>query len=142
MRVVERLSPPLRGVWAASLLLAAAGALAVAVDMLDDDSPPMPPVIACDFSASPTDVAPGPVAVHAKLKRFGADVVALHGSAVHVRPLFSHLMTTRDERARWLRMEVASEQEAADLAARLAADPAVEQAFVVPEVSLARNVKY
>src|SRR5262245_28021669 len=145
MRVIDRVSPPLRGVVVASLLLGAAGAVAIAIDVLDAPEPPRGQVIDRCRRVEPapaTHVAPGPVAVHAKHVRFGADLVSLHGTAVHAHALFSHLLTTRDQRARWIRIEVASEQEASELVAKLVADPAVEQAFVAPAVSLARNVEH
>lgn len=79
--------------------------------------------------------------VHAKLRRAGAQIAWLHGAA----PLFSQLAAAGpdasaaaaadDDRARWIRVEV-PRAAAAELAARLAADPAVDEAFVAPEITL------
>src|SRR5262245_37451821 len=100
MRVVDRLSPPMRGVLAVCSLL---GGLAIAAMIVAPADPPRGRHVAgCRWVRPPpsldTHIAPSPNAVHAKLKHAGAHLVSLHGAAVQPRSLFTHL-TTHDERA-------------------------------------------
>lgn len=82
-----------------------------------------------------------PVFVHAKLRAHRAEVAALHGLAGHIGPLFTHLAPDADaddadDRARWIRVRTGSREDALRLADRLGGDPAVEQAFVEPVITL------
>jgi subtilisin family serine protease len=90
-----------------------------------------------------------PVHVHVKLRAAGAatvagpvspgaGVAALAPLAGRVEAMFAPLPPTAagDDRARWLRVRADGPAFAARLALALAADPAVEQAFVEPAISL------
>jgi subtilisin family serine protease len=74
--------------------------------------------------------AGGDVELHVKLRVEGASL------AMTATPLFTSLPTAlHDARARWRVVHVAAEDAEATIAA-LAADPAVEEAFVAPVISL------
>jgi subtilisin family serine protease len=87
-----------------------------------------------------------------KLRSAGAVASALAWMGPRVEAMFSPLPSGAggdpppgaspgdvDPRARWLRVRADSPGDAHHLAARLAADPAVEQAFVEPEITLPRS---
>ena len=72
--------------------------------------------------------------VHVKLK---TDRVPGQMQAMTHEPMFTFLDPgARDERTKWMRVEVAA-SDAERYAATLTRDPAVEQAFVAPEITLA-----
>ena len=78
---------------------------------------------------------PGNVEVHVKLREEG---MALSALGAYAKPLFTELgPTEHDDRARWVRVDVVatSSQAVLDM---LAHDPMVEEAFVAPEVTLAK----
>jgi len=93
-------------------------------------------IAAASWPGAPTHVAPQAVTyVHVKLAAEGAAPAAL--DATSSAALFTTLAPgTHDDRARWIRVSAASPRQARELAARLAADPGVDQAFVAPEVTL------
>lgn len=75
--------------------------------------------------------------VHVKLKREGT--VPGHVQMMAHEPMFTFLPpATHDDRARWMRVQVAA-ADAERYARTLTRDPAVEQAFVAPEITLARS---
>ncbi len=86
-----------------------------------------------------------PVHVHVKLRAGaaagtvpvppGAGVAALAPLAGRVEAMFAPLPPA-DDRARWLRVRADGPAAASRLALALAADPAIEQAFVEPAISL------
>ena len=88
--------------------------------------------------------ASGPVAgvtaAGAGVTAAGAGVAALAPLAGRVEAMFAPLPSAAaaagDARARWLRVRADDPAAAARLAARIAADPDVEQAFVEPAISL------
>jgi len=81
--------------------------------------------------------ASGPIHVHVKLRASGARVAALAGIASRAEAMFAPLPPgTSDDRARWIRVRAGSPAAAIRIAARLEADPAVEQAFVEPVITL------
>lgn len=76
------------------------------------------------------------VEIHVKLRQ-DPQVAPLHAIAAYVAPLFTHLARgTHDERTKWLTVTARTEDTAWVLA-QLLADPAVAQAFVAPEITLA-----
>lgn len=95
-------------------------------------------------TSEPTLVGSGqPAYVHAKLRANPGDVLALRGLSRSVGPLFTHLPAAEvaaapddDGRARWIRVRADNRDDALQLAERLADDPAIEQAFVEPVVTL------
>jgi subtilisin family serine protease len=94
---------------------------------------PTAPVVAADAPAAAASI----VHVHVKLRARGARVAALAPLAARAEAMFAPLPPGQDDaRARWLRVRADGAEDARRLAARLAADPAVEQAFVEPEISL------
>jgi len=79
-----------------------------------------------------------PTYVHAKLVAEGVGVASLEREPAEA--LFTFLPPeTHDDRARWIRVRACSAGDAVRLATKLGKDPSVEQAFVEPEVSLARS---
>jgi subtilisin family serine protease len=78
-----------------------------------------------------------PIHVHVKLAAGGAGVAALAAVAPRAEAMFAPLPPgTADDRARWIRIRADGPGDARRLAERLAADPAVEQAFVEPVIAL------
>ena len=90
----------------------------------------------CEHRSPPIAATPAveQTHVHVKLKRGG------HVRAFASVPMFSSLPPADDDRARWVRVPVAR-RDAPAVAAELARDPAVEQAFVAPEVTLPRSLE-
>ena len=66
----------------------------------------------------------------------GAGVAALAPLAGQIEAMFAPLPSSTDDRARWLRVRADGPAAASRLALALAADPAIEQAFVEPAISL------
>ncbi|HWO19849.1 MAG TPA: S8 family serine peptidase [Kofleriaceae bacterium] len=86
--------------------------------------------------AAPAVAAPI-VHVHVKLRAGGAHAWALAHPGARAEAMFAPLPPGQDDaRARWLRVRADDAEDARRLAAQLAADPAVEQAFVEPAISL------
>jgi serine protease len=85
----------------------------------------------------PTDGGwPGVVEIHAKLRIEGA-MFATSQRWLHVAPMFTHLPpAVHDARTRWVTITATTTGAAAEVLARVQADPAVEEAFFAPEVSL------
>jgi hypothetical protein len=83
---------------------------------------------------APRAAAPHLVPIHLKW-RDGVHASSLHGRAI--RPVFRHLYRTSadDPRTRWWRLEVPAGDVDATLRG-LAIDPAVEQAFIPPTITL------
>jgi subtilisin family serine protease len=78
-----------------------------------------------------------PTHVHVKLRARGAMAAALGPLASRAEAMFAPLPPAADDdRARWLRVPAESPAAARRLAERLAADPAVERAFVEPVITL------
>jgi subtilisin family serine protease len=123
-----------RSPWKAALAgLALAGAASLLAPHRDRAPAPAP--------APTAAVAPGqPLHVHVKLAASGLRVAALATMSSRVEPMFARLPPgTDDARARWLRVRAASPEDARRLAEELAGDPAVEQAFVEPVITLPRS---
>jgi subtilisin family serine protease len=119
-----------RSPWKAAL---AGLAIAVAAGRIGPGSGTQP-----GAGADPDAAVSGrPIHVHVKLRASGARGAALAALASRAEAMFAPLPPgTDDARARWLRVRAESPGEARRLAERLAADPAVEQAFVEPEITL------
>lgn len=75
--------------------------------------------------------------VHVKLKADATEIVIAASSGMHVEPMFDPIaLGEHDVRSRWVVVTAATSGADQEVADRIAADPAVEQAFVAPEVSL------
>lgn len=92
--------------------------------------------LALGLSAAPP--APPLHEIHVKLRAEGMPL-AIAATGMRIEPMFSSVTYAQhDFRARWVVVTAAGAPE--DLVARLEADPAVEQAFLAPEVSLPTSV--
>lgn len=72
--------------------------------------------------------------LHVKLRAEGMQLASAGFGALQVAPMFAP--GTADARARWMVVTAMSASSAEALVAQLAADPAVEQAFLAPEITL------
>lgn len=83
--------------------------------------------------------APPPAAryeIHVKLRTEAAPL-AIAATGMRIEPMFSSVMSAHDDpRARWVVVTATTAGAPEDLVARVAADPAVEQAFLAPQISL------
>ena len=125
-------SPP----WKAALV--GLGLAAAASRIGPGSSPCVGPAATPDVDAGDAAAAIGaPVHVHVKLRAGGPLAAALGPLASRAEAMFAPLPPgADDDRARWLRVRADSPAAARRLAERLAADPAVEQAFVAPVITL------
>lgn len=81
-------------------------------------------------------VPSGVVSIHVKLRADPA-VAPLHAIAATTAPLFTHLAPgTHDERSKWLAVTARGE-DVAWVMAQLLADPAVAEAFLAPDITVA-----
>lgn len=75
--------------------------------------------------------------IHVKLKADASELLIAATDGMRIEPMFDPIaLTEHDVRARWIVVTAATDGPDQAVADRIAADPAVEQAFVSPEVSL------
>ncbi len=105
--------------------LFAAGLGLLALVALAPGSPPSPPVL---------------YELHVKLREEGMPL-AIAATGMRIAPMFSSVTYAQhDPRARWIVVTASTTATPAQLVARIAADPAVEQAFLAPEITLPTTV--
>lgn len=82
----------------------------------------------------PTRAPPAEHEIHVKLRADGG-ALGIAAAGLRIEPMFSAIAAAHDDwRARWI--VATGTGEPADLVARIAADPGVEQAFLAPEIAL------
>ena len=88
--------------------------------------------------AARSEAWPGVIELHVKLRAPNAPLASALGLGLHVAPMFATLAPGGgDTRARWIVVTAETSGSAAAVLAQVLADPAVEQAFLAPEITLA-----
>lgn len=81
-------------------------------------------------------LAPALYELHVKLRIEGMPL-AIAATGLRIDPMFSSVRYAQhDPRARWIVVTASTGEAAEELVARVAADPAVERAFLAPQISL------
>lgn len=80
---------------------------------------------------------PGRYELHVKLRGEGMPLVVAVFGSMRTEPMFdASTIAAHDQRARWIVVTALTQGAPEDLVAQVSADPAVEQAFLAPEITL------